>query len=61
MTQQGMDKINGSLDRIEVRMDDINRVLGEIMDILEIDKSSNNKDTTTTTTTYDVNVKYNTK
>ena len=41
MTQQEMDKMNGSLDRIEARMDDINRVLSEIMDILGIDKPSN--------------------
>jgi hypothetical protein len=41
MTQHGIDKMNESLDRIEARMDNINKVLDEIMNMLGIDKPSN--------------------
>lgn len=39
MEQQIIDNINETLDRIEARMDEINKMLGEIVD--EIDKHKN--------------------
>jgi len=39
MEQQIIDSINETLDRIEARMDEMNRILGEIMD--EIDRYKN--------------------
>ncbi len=39
MEQQTIDNINETLDRIEARMDEMNKMLGEIID--EIDKYKN--------------------
>jgi prefoldin subunit 5 len=39
MEQQTIDSINETLDRIEARMDEMNKMLGEIMD--EINKYKN--------------------
>jgi hypothetical protein len=39
MEQQTIDNINETLDRIEARMDEMNKMLGEIVD--EIDKHKN--------------------
>jgi hypothetical protein len=50
MTQQTIDNINETLDRIEARMDEMNKMLGEIVD--EIDKHKN-EPSKTITNTYD--------
>jgi hypothetical protein len=53
--QQTIDNINETLDRIEARMDEMNKMLGEIMD--EIDKHKNGP-SKTITTTYDGEIMY---
>jgi hypothetical protein len=53
--QQTIDSINETLDRIEVRMDEMNKMLGEIVD--EIDKHKNGS-SKTITTTYDGEIMY---
>ena len=50
MEQQTIDNINEILDRIEARMDEMNKMLGEIVD--EIDKHKN-EPSKTITNTYD--------
>ena len=50
MEQQTIDNINETLDRIEARIDEMNKMLGEIMD--EIDKHKN-ESSKTITNTYD--------
>jgi len=46
MAQQIIDSINETLDRIEARMDEMNKMLDEIMD--EIDKHKNGSSKTIT-------------
>jgi len=53
--QQTIDSINETLDRIEARMDEMNKMLGEIVD--EIDKHKNGP-SKTITTTYDGEIMY---
>jgi len=53
--QQTIDSINETLDRIEARMDEMNKMLGEIMD--EIDKHKNGS-SKTITSTYDGEIMY---
>jgi len=53
--QQTIDNINETLDRIGARMDEMNKMLGEIVD--EIDKHKN-KPSKTITTTYDGEIMY---
>ena len=55
MEQQTIDNINEILDRIEARMDEMNKMLGEIMD--EIDKHKN-VSSKTITSTYDGEIMY---
>jgi len=53
--QQTIDSINETLDRIEARMNEMNKMLGEIVD--EIDKHKNGP-SKTITTTYDGEIMY---
>jgi len=53
--QQTIDSINETLDRIEARMNEMNKMLGEIVD--EIDKHKN-ESSKTITTTYDGEIMY---
>jgi len=53
--QQTIDSINETLDRIEARMDEMNKMLGKIMD--EIDKHKNGS-SKTITSTYDGEIMY---
>jgi hypothetical protein len=53
--QQTIDSINKTLDRIEARMDEMNKILGKIMD--EIDKHKNGP-SKTITSTYDGEIMY---
>jgi len=53
--QQTIDSINKTLDRIGARMDEMNKMLGEIVD--EIDKHKNGP-SKTITTTYDGEIMY---
>jgi hypothetical protein len=55
MEQEEIDKINETLDRIEARIDDMNKMLGAIVD--EIDKYKNGS-SKTITTTYDGEIMY---
>ena len=55
MEQQTIDNINEVLDRIEARMDEMNKMLNEIVD--EIDKHKNGP-SKSITTTYDGEIMY---
>jgi hypothetical protein len=55
MEQQTIDNINKTLDRIEARMDEMNKMLSKIID--EIDKHKN-ESSKTITTTYDGEIMY---
>ena len=55
MAQQTIDSINETLDRIEARMDEMNKMLSKIID--EIDKHKNGP-SKTITTTYDGEIMY---
>jgi len=53
--QQTIESNNETLDRIEAKMDEMNKMLGEIVD--EIDKHKN-ESSKTITTTYDGEIMY---
>ena len=53
------DDINEKLDRIEVRLDEINELLSGVMKEIEGEDWDKDMDKSRISTTYDVDVKYN--
>lgn len=53
------DDMNEKLDRIEARLDEINKLLSGVMKEIEGEVMNKDMDKSRISTTYDVNVKYN--
>jgi len=51
--------MNEKLDRIEARLDEINKLLSGVMKEIEGEVMNKDMDKSRISTTYDVNVKYN--
>ena len=57
-----LDDVMASLDRIQIKLDEIDVIMGGLMSELGIDRKSNSRlNKSTTSTTYDVDVKYTSK